>query len=94
MAPYSTNSHFDFSECKGISFLLIYQIFIDKSENKNKKELLQRQAAFGNEKENCVFLLSFHSFALPLQKNRDVAQLVAHYVRDVDVASSNLVIPT
>lgn len=26
--------------------------------------------------------------------NRDVAQLVAHYVRDVGVASSNLVIPT
>ena len=25
---------------------------------------------------------------------RDVAQLVAHYVRDVGVASSNLVIPT
>ena len=27
-------------------------------------------------------------------RNRDVAQLVAHYVRDVGVASSNLVIPT
>ena len=26
--------------------------------------------------------------------NRDVAQLVAHYVRDVGVASSNPVIPT
>ena len=94
MAPYLLNSHFDFSECKGTSFISNYQIFIDKSENKNKKELLQRKATFGNEKENFVFLLSFRSFALPLQKNRDVAQLVAHYVRDVDVASSNLVIPT
>ena len=28
------------------------------------------------------------------RSNRDVAQLVAHYVRDVGVASSNLVIPT
>ena len=28
------------------------------------------------------------------QNYRDVAQLVAHYVRDVGVASSNLVIPT
>ena len=27
-------------------------------------------------------------------EHRDVAQLVAHYVRDVGVASSNLVIPT
>ena len=29
-----------------------------------------------------------------LYSNRDVAQLVAHYVRDVGVASSTLVIPT
>ena len=29
-----------------------------------------------------------------LVEHRDVAQLVAHYVRDVGVASSNLVIPT
>ena len=28
------------------------------------------------------------------RSNRDVAQLVAHYVRDIGVASSNLVIPT
>ena len=28
------------------------------------------------------------------RSNRDVAQLVAHYVRDVGVASSTLVIPT
>ena len=34
-------------------------------------------------------LLRYVSFG-----NRDVAQLVAHYVRDVGVASSNLVIPT
>ena len=27
-------------------------------------------------------------------KNRDVAQLVARYVRDVEVAGSSLVIPT
>jgi hypothetical protein len=42
MAPYLLNSHFDFSECKGTSFIPNYQIFIDKSDNKNKKELLQR----------------------------------------------------
>ena len=30
----------------------------------------------------------------PIQENRDVAQLVAHYVRDVGVACSSHVIPT
>lgn len=48
-----------------------------------------------------VFLLSVLKICLPLHRkrknkrcNRNVAQLVAHYVRDVGVASSNLVIPT
>ena len=41
-----------------------------------------------------AFLIDFRFFHLPLHRNRDVAQLVAHYVRDVGVASSNLVIPT
>ncbi len=36
-----------------------------------------------------------HFFALTLHlQNRDVAQLVAHYVRDVGVGRSNRLIPT
>ena len=38
-----------------------------------------------------IFALAFRKYP---HRNRDVAQLVAHYVRDVGVASSNLVIPT
>ena len=48
-----------------------------------------------------VFLLSVLKICLPLQRkrknkrcNRNVAQLVAHYVRDVGAASSNLVTST
>ena len=44
-----------------------------------------------------IFLVKiplFHKFGVSLQPNRDVAQLVAYYVRDVGVASSNPVIPT
>ena len=41
------------------------------------------------------FLISKKCFTFALAKQkRNVAQLVAHYVRDVGVASSNLVIPT
>ena len=36
----------------------------------------------------------FQKNSVSLHSLRDVAQLVAHYVRDVGVASSNLVIPT
>ena len=38
----------------------------------------------------------FAKFAVPLQhqKERDVAQLVAYYVRDVGVGRSNRLIPT
>jgi len=59
MAPYLLNSHFDFSECKGTSFISNYQIFIDKSDNKNKKELLQRQAALGNKKQKLRVLFCY-----------------------------------
>ena len=43
-------------------------------------------------KKVCTFAHAFR--VIPFDSNRDVAQLVAHYVRDVGVASSNLVIPT
>ena len=42
-------------------------------------------------------LLIFHFFDVslhPLKQNRDVAQLVAHYVRDVGVGRSSRLIPT
>ena len=42
-------------------------------------------------------LFTFHFFFVPLQplsSNRDVAQLVAHYVRDVGVGRSSRLIPT
>ena len=48
-----------------------------------------------------VFLLSVLKICLPLQRkrknkrcNRNVAQLVAHYVRDVGVGRSSRLIPT
>ncbi len=41
-----------------------------------------------------AFLIDFRFFHLPLQRNRDVAQLVAHYVRDVGVGRSSRLIPT
>ena len=39
-------------------------------------------------------MVTLQSFLRDKAFYRDVAQLVAHYVRDVGVASSNLVIPT
>jgi hypothetical protein len=40
-------------------------------------------------------MLVFQFFGVPLHlKNRDVAQLVAYYVRDVGVGRSNRLIPT
>ena len=42
-----------------------------------------------------VFLHVFQKFSVPLHtQNRDVAQLVAHYVRDVGVGRSSRLIPT
>ena len=41
----------------------------------------------------CQLSIIFRTFAADW-KNRDVAQLVAHYVRDVGVACSSHVIPT
>ena len=50
---------------------------------------------FGLRKKICTFAFG-SAFILTERKQnyRDVAQLVAYYVRDVGVASSNLVIPT
>ncbi len=42
----------------------------------------------------CISCRKILIFAPAYHSNRDVAQLVAHYVRDVGVASSTLVIPT
>ena len=40
-------------------------------------------------------ILKIYRIALPLHpQNRDVAQLVAHYVRDVGVGRSSRLIPT
>ena len=58
---------------------------------------------FGNflskKQKKSRFTLSFHPIILPLQEvkeqtNRDLAQLVAHYVRDVGVGRSSRLIPT
>ncbi len=45
-------------------------------------------------RSNCQLSIIFRTFAADYRKNRDVAQLVAHYVRDVGVACSSHVIPT
>ena len=70
-------------ECKGSTFLSTSQIFLNKIVSNSKKS-----TTFATAKQKevlCCFFMRLH---------RDVAQLVAHYVRDVGVASSSPVIPT
>ena len=44
--------------------------------------------------KNFLFTGKSSNFAFAFQSNRDVAQLVAHYVRDVGVGRSSRLIPT
>jgi hypothetical protein len=69
--------------CKGNEFSKAFQIFPNKNDGVSEKSsnfalVLKQEAALG----------------FPHQGFRDVAQLVAHYVRDVGVGRSSRLIPT
>ena len=88
---------FPFCECKGSTFLWNHQtksvfflIFIAFLSF-----LAHKSTVSANSLEiNCVSSYIIHNLFVILQRNRKVAQLVAHYVRDVGVGRSSRLFPT
>ena len=77
----------------------IYRIFhLLTTKRKKKGTIAERVATFGLQKTKIYLVLRARSRIFARRKkmwrHRDVAQLVAHYVRDVGVACSSHFIPT
>ena len=81
---------FRFCECKGKAFSRTLQTFYKKN---GRNVLFSCHFPFFS---TFIFLLSTFlcTFASVFKTIRDVAQLVAHYVRDVGVGRSSRLIPT
>ena len=88
---------FPFCECKGSMFLRNYQIktaffhifivFLSFLAHKSRVSANSLEI-------NCISSYIIHYLFVILQRNRKVAQLVAHYVRDVGVGRSSRLFPT